>query len=55
MTPPGQQYAGGRRFFLPAGHFGDRLRRLPAGQRWINRVDALLFLALALRLVFVLR
>lgn len=40
---------------LIAGHFGDRLRRLPAAQRWINRVAALLFLALALRLVFVTR
>lgn len=38
---------------LIAGHFGDRLRRLPSAQRWINRVAALLFFALALRLVFV--
>lgn len=40
---------------LLAGHFGARLRRLPSAQRWINRIAALLFLALALRLVFVLR
>jgi len=40
---------------LLAGHFGERLRRLPAAQRWINRVAALLFLGLALRLVFVSR
>lgn len=37
---------------LVAGYFGDRLRRLPAAQRWINRVAALLFFTLALRLVF---
>jgi len=39
---------------LLAGHFGAHLRRLPAAQNWINRVAALLFIALALRLVVLL-